>query len=171
MILNSKQFLLAVFSLLSLPFLPACWPFGKKSEQKPKFYLVNVLDKSAFDDCNIEGSINVPFEDVEKFAQGLDKDAEVVFYCANYMCTASGASAEKLKQMGFEKVWAYEGGTAEWRQLGLAEEGKGKFPVRGVCQAGYLNAPNEKHEAPSSVPTLSAEELREKLKINGILAQ
>ena len=74
--------------------------------------------------AELQGSINVPFEEVETFAKDLDRDAEMVVYCANYMCTASGAAAQKLKEMGFENVWAYEGGTAEWYQMGLKAEGK-----------------------------------------------
>ena len=52
------------------------------------------------------------------------------------------AAAQKLKEMGFENVWAYEGGTAEWYQMGLKAEGK--YPVEGTCQASYLSAANEK---------------------------
>lgn len=170
MILKNNHYIAVTLSALILLTIPACWPFGKKvGEEKAKFYLVNVLDKNSFDDCRIKGSVNVPFEDVEKFAHTLDKDAEVVFYCANYMCSASGASAEKLKQMGFEKVWAYEGGTAEWYQQGLKEAEK--FPIQGVCKASYLTAPNQKHEGETNIPVISVEELREKMKKYGILTQ
>ncbi len=76
-----------------LALLPACWPFSKKSStertQQQSLYVINVLDKESYEDCRIAGSINVPFEQVETFAKDLDRTAEMVVYCANYMCTAS----------------------------------------------------------------------------------
>ena len=122
-----------------------------------------------YEDCRIAGSINVPFEDVETFAKDLDRNAEIVVYCANYMCTASAAAAQKLKDMGFANVWAYEGGTAEWYQMGLKAEDN--YPVEGSCQASYLAAANEKPaHAESSVSVISAEELHEKMMAHGLIA-
>lgn len=170
MMIYKKQ-VVAVVLLSVLALLPGCWPFSKKEtqEQKPTLYVINVLDKESYDDCNIAGSVNVPFNDVESFAKDLDRNVEIVVYCANYMCSASGAAAQKLKEMGFEKVWAYEGGTAEWYQLGTKAEGK--YPVSGSCKASYLTAANNKPEAEEShVSVINAEQLREKMLANGLIA-
>lgn len=163
---------LALASILAL--LPACWPFGKKTEEaadlNKSLYVINVLDKDSYNDCRIAGSINVPFEEVETFAKDLNRSAEVVVYCANYMCTASGAAAQKLKDMGFENVWAYEGGTAEWYQMNMKSEGK--YPVEGSCQASYLTAANEKPAETdhAGVTIISAEDLHQKMTTGGLLA-
>ncbi len=163
---------LALTSILAL--LPACWPFGKKAEPtndaNKSLYVINVLDKESYEDCRIAGSINVPFDQVETFAKDLDKSSEVVVYCANYMCTASGAAAQKLKDMGFENVWAYEGGTAEWYQMNMKSEGN--YPVEGTCKASYLAAANEKPaEADhAGVTIISAEDLHQKMTARGLLA-
>lgn len=173
MITNNKQIVAVVALAGVLALLPACWPFGKKTEtsaHNQNLYVINVLDKNSYDDCRIAGSINVPFEQVETFAKDLDRSAEMVVYCANYMCTSSMAAAQKLKEMGFENVWAYEGGTAEWYQMNLKSEGK--YPVEGSCQAGYLSAANEKpaEVAPSLVAVISADELQQKMTVSGLLS-
>lgn len=165
-----KQVVTAVVFASVLALLPGCWPFGKKDsqEQKPSLYVINVLDKESYDDCNIAGSVNVPFADVESFAKDIDRNTEMVVYCANYMCTASGAAAQKLKEMGFEKVWAYEGGTAEWYQLGKADS---NYPVKGSCAASYLTAANEKPaEEASDVTVITAAQLREKMVAQGLIS-
>lgn len=151
--------------------LPACWSSGKQETKKEQsLYVLNVLDKDAYDDCRIAGSTNVPFQEVETFAKGLDRNAEIVVYCANYTCSASGAAAQKLKAMGFQKVWAYEGGTAEWYQAGLKEANQ--YPVEGSCKATYLAAANEKPVAMEEelVPVISLAQLREKMQQHGLLA-
>jgi rhodanese-related sulfurtransferase len=171
--MSKKQIVMVAVLAGVVALLPACWPFGKKIETETKqnkdLYVINVLDKSSFEDCKIAGSINVPFEEVESFAKDLDRKTQVVVYCANYMCTASGAAAQKLKEMGFENVWAYEGGTAEWYQMGLKDEGK--FPVEGTCKASYLAAANEKpaQTEATTVSAISAEELREKMVTFGLM--
>lgn len=159
------------FVMTALTLLPACWPFNRSiNAQNKNFYLINVLDKAAFDDCRIAGSINVPFDQVESFAQKLDKNTQIVVYCANYACTASGQAAKQLKNLGFQNVWAYEGGTAQWYQLG--RQHAQKYPIEGACKAGYLNAPNEQsqEEEDSSVPVITAQELYDKMLANKLIS-
>ncbi len=170
MIMTKKQAVTAVIFSGILALLPGCWPFGKKEmkQQKQTLYVINVLDKESYEDCNIAGSINVPFQDVESFAKDLDRATEMVVYCANYMCAASGSAAQKLKEMGFEKVWAYEGGSAEWYQLGSKEQDK--YPVHGSCKASYLTAANQKPEhTEADVLIISAQALREKMLAGGLI--
>jgi 3-mercaptopyruvate sulfurtransferase SseA len=93
---------------------------------------------------------------MEAFAKTLNKKTHVVVYCSNYRCTASGSVVKMLKRMGFESVWAYEGGIAEWYQRGL--------PVEGPCEKGYLQQVVEpgKHEI-EGVSVISAQELKQKM--------
>jgi len=149
--------------------LPACW--GKKEEAQEgggKLYVINVLDKQSHSDCAIAGSINVPFEGIAAFAQKLDKNVEIIVYCANYMCSSSGAAAKELQNMGFQRVWAYEGGTAEWYQMNRKETGR--YPVQGACKASYLSAPNAKVVHDDGVPVITAQELRDKMVANGLIS-
>lgn len=154
-----SMFFLSLASLLML--IPSCTCERQATEQQKKSGLVviNVLDKDLYDDCHIKGSINVPYENLEKFVQDLDKDSsEIVVYCSNYMCSTSGVAAKQLTQMGFKHVWAYEGGTAEWHQMGL--------PVEGTCKSSYLSnkLPATEH-TDASVSVITAQQLAEKLKV------
>ena len=136
--------------------LPACWPGEKKSG----FLVVNVLSAPFYDDCHIKGSVNVPFEELDSFINTLETDTQVVFYCTNYMCTSSGYAAKKLREKGFKHVWAYEGGTAEWYQMGL--------PVEGPCTLAraYLQKKMEPATQGSGVAVMSTQELAHRMGIS-----
>lgn len=127
-----------------------------KKNDSAKLLIVNVLDQELFNDCSIKGSINVPFEQLESVAKGWDRDTEVVLYCSNYKCTASGLGARMLKDMGFKKVWAYEAGMAEWYQQ--------KLPVKGSCTEAYLAMDNKPIDSfDTSVDIISTGDLQKKM--------
>lgn len=129
------------------------------TQKKTGLVVINVLDKQWYDDCHIKGSINVPLEAIETYAQQLDPEAsEIVLYCSNYFCTSSGYACKLLKNKGFKHVWAYEGGTAEWYQLG--------FPVEGPCEQEYLKKKIEQSQeadVSSECDTITAQALLAKL--------
>jgi rhodanese-related sulfurtransferase len=130
---------------------------------RPSVLLINVLDKEFFDDCHIKAvgtarSINVPLEQLESYAHAnISKKTPVVVYCANYKCLASSEGAKMLQELGFTDVWAYEGGTAEWKNLGYPTNGPGKQP--------YLDDLEKAGDLPASegVRIISAQELKEKM--------
>jgi len=138
--------------LAALLLLPGCFGGSSKEESGPK--VINVLDKKFYDDAHIPGSINISIMDVEKRAEKWPKSTEIVVYCSNYKCTASGMIAKKLKKMGFEKVFAYEAGMAGWKQAGL--------PVDGPATEKYLDAPNDKisDRKDAEVDDISTEDLK-----------
>lgn len=150
---NKLQFKLVLCSLI---ILAGCW----QAENKQGLFVVNVLDADYFDDCHIKGSVHVTLDQLDDFAKKLDKQkAEVVFYCSNYMCTASGFSAQKFKDMGFEHVWAYEAGMADWYQKGL--------PTEGPCKKPYLTKQIEQPELDHAkdISIISTEELAKKMHV------
>lgn len=155
-----QKYPVSVLSILFLVFLPACWPADEeqKEQEAPKqtgLIVINVLSAKMYNDCHIAGSICVPFEAVEQYAQeNIDQYAEIVLYCSNYMCSASGFARKKLMDLGFKNVLVYEGGTAEWIQLG--------YPVEGPCKLSYLK---KKMEAPDELEpyVISAQELKKKM--------
>ena len=146
----------------ALLMLTSCTLF-EQQESKPVFVIVNVLDKEFYDDCHIKGSINVPFEHLETYALNhWDKNTtEIIVHCTNYKCTASGAAWQALHDLGFKKVFAYEGGTAEAMHAGVA--------VEGPCKETYLqdyvkSAASADHRAgEAAVAIISVEELKKKL--------
>ncbi len=146
--------------LVGLATLSACNWFGGSTEHGhgSSVVLINVLDKEFFDDCHIAGSVNVPLEQLEEYAKkNVDKDAHVIIYCANYKCLASAEGAKMLREIGFNNVWAFEGGTAEWKKMG--------YPVTGPCQQAYLADFERPQDLPAAenVPVISAEELKQKI--------
>jgi len=135
-------------------------------EAVPGVLVVNVLDKDHFDNCHIKGSIHVPFEQAEEFAQKLanqyanKSSLEIIVYCSNYMCSASGEVAKTLHKKGFTNVKAYEGGVAEWYQNGL--------PTEGTCSVeGFtylkkkMSAPQ--HSDPQEFAVITTQQLAQKL--------
>lgn len=132
---------------LSLCVLPSCgWGSGKDEmvDQlcKKDVFLINVLDKQYADDSSIAGSVNIPFDQMMKMTEadftkrGWKKDeTRLIFYCGNYACGASGATAEMMKEKGFKNVYAYEGGTAEWLHLSKQDP---SYKVVGPSTESYL---------------------------------
>ena len=147
-----------MYALSPLLILSSCfWGSSEKKNTQAQFLVMNVLDQNLYDDAHIKGSVNVPFADVVDYAERYSKDIPIVTYCSNYACSASGVAAQMLLERGFKHVWAYEGGMAEWYQL--------NYPYEGPAKQAYLKAANPKPEhLDTSVPVISSEELKEKMK-------
>ena len=151
--------------------LGAWWLWWGKKEAAPvlpvRLRLINVLDQKLFDDAHIKGgagveSIGVSLEELSKKAAGWDKTVPVVTYCSNYFCSASGEAARALKGMGFEKVWAYEAGMAEWFQLGKKDA---SYEVEGPGKEQYLAFVVAKPaRGPEDVQVVSSEDLQKMIK-------
>lgn len=94
--------------------------------------VINVLNEEYYKDCRIENSINIPLFALKEKAQKLDKCKTMVIYCTNSMCTASSAAFKIFKDLGFEHVYAYEAGMADWYKRG--------FPIEGECSLAYLKS-------------------------------
>ena len=145
-------FPLLIASILFL--LPSCWPWSAQ-DKHTGIVVINVLDKDLYDDCHIKGSINVTIDRIERYAQQkIYKNAVVVLYCSNYMCSTSGFSRGKLIALGFKNALVYEGGTAEWYQLGYPTEGPAKSPYLKKV----LTAPEKQEHY-----VISAQELKKKI--------
>ncbi len=149
-----KQVTYLNFIFLGSLLLSGC---GYTPDKKKGLVVINVLDKTLYDDCHIKGSICVPFEDVIEYAQNnIDKNADIVLYCSNYHCSASGQACKQLKKLGFNNVSAYEGGTAEWYQQGL--------PVEGPSTKRYLKQKIAAQEPDScEVQVITMNELAQKM--------
>lgn len=101
-----------------------------KMQQNKDLTVINVLAKEAYDDCRIKDSINIPIAKLPEQTASWPKDKEIYVYCASYTCHASAEAYNKLTELGFTNVTAYEGGMKEWREKNFASE--------GPCSANYL---------------------------------
>lgn len=134
--MNSTRVSILTTGIIGVLLTTGCDFFS--SRKKEILRVVNVLDKPEFQDCHIPSSLNVSIMELPKVSEKWSKDDTIVFYCSNYMCTASATSCKILKKLGFTKVYAYEAGMAGWYQAGLPYEGSGK--------SSYLTMENKKPE-------------------------
>lgn len=51
-----------------------------------------------------------------------DRDATVVFYCSNPMCTKAPRAARRAERMGYRHVLVMSAGISGWRGAGLPTE-------------------------------------------------
>jgi len=152
--MNRQHGVFATALLLGLA-LPGCWPWQIPAKHTG-LVVVNVLDQPLYSDCRIAGSINVPLDEIDLIESKVAKDAEVIVYCSNYLCTASSFARNRMRTIGFTNVRAYEPGTAGWHQAGL--------PVEGPCKEGYLTQPiKPAANQEDGEGTISTQELADKL--------
>ena len=96
---------------------------------------MSVLDKKLYNDAHIANSINIELGDLKNFLKDIDKDSHLVFYCTNTMCTSSDEAAKISISMGYENVYVYKGGIADWYQKSKKDK---KFIVDGLAKMKYL---------------------------------
>jgi rhodanese-related sulfurtransferase len=53
-----------------------------------------------------------------------DENAEIIVYCMNRECAASGEEVRELREMGYRNVRHYAEGKQDWIEAGLPVEGK-----------------------------------------------
>lgn len=92
----------------------------RKLNQGGDFHFWNVLTDEYFHGEMIPGSHRVPLDRVgrEVSQTNLPKDAEIVTYCGGPKCPQSMLAAQKLVELGYTNVKAYEGGIEEWKNAG-----------------------------------------------------
>jgi rhodanese-related sulfurtransferase len=92
--------------------------------------LVEVLPEQHFRQAHLPGAVSVPFDDeFDIHVQYVvpDKNTPVIVYCADDKCDLSPKAAEHLDRLGYNKVFDYSGGKADWQRAGLqVERGTGE---------------------------------------------
>ncbi len=154
----------------SILILPGCFwnntPETKTVSEEPvSLHVVNVLSKDMYDDAHIKGSVHMDLDDLDMYAEKWNKETPLVFYCSNYQCSASGHAAKVFKKAGFKHVYAYEGGAAEWSQLGFPMEGSRTEEI-----SSYLNQPaGTQQEGQHDFDIITAAELKDMMIKAGLL--
>lgn len=97
-----------------------------KIERGDRFVLVDALSQEHYASSHLPGAVNLPYEFVDEAEKILpDKSVEIVVYCMNRDCEASGLEARELVEMGYENVLHYAAGKQDWIRAGLPVEGRG----------------------------------------------
>src|SRR5881296_4247593 len=99
--------------------------------------LVEVLPASEFKREHLPQAVNIPLETMTAATtKSLRKDQAVIVYCFDYQCDLSARAAWRLETMGFQEVYRYTPGKADWLAAGWETEGAqaNKTRLRQVLQ-------------------------------------
>src|SRR6516164_5100696 len=93
--------------------------------------LVEVLPAAEYKREHLPQAVNIPLETMTaETTRSLRKDVAVIVYCADFECDLSARAAWRLESMGFQEVYRYTPGKADWLAAGLPTEGTESKKVR-----------------------------------------
>jgi rhodanese-related sulfurtransferase len=93
--------------------------------------LVEVLPASEYKKEHLPQAISIPLETMtSETTKSLRKDVAVIVYCADFQCDLSARAAWRLESMGFQEVYRYTPGKADWLAAGWETEGTQAKKVR-----------------------------------------
>ena len=92
----------------------------QRLEQDTNLHLWNVLTDRYFTGEMIPGSRRVPLDTIGREVSEAEapKGEETIVYCGGPKCPQSLQAAQKLMDLGYTNVKAYEGGLDEWKNAG-----------------------------------------------------
>ena len=93
----------------------------RKIDDREDFKLINCLGELMFRAKRIPGSIR--FESLKHALNTLDPKEEIITYCSNSDCPASGLVYQQLLDHGFKNLRRYVGGITDWEELGIRLRG------------------------------------------------
>ncbi len=85
-----------------------------------KYRFIDARDVSDYNAGHVQGAINIPFHEIEKYKDRLNdlpKDQVYVTYCST-ACDVSIDMAYYMAKLGFKKVYIFHGGWDEWKAAG-----------------------------------------------------
>ena len=86
--------------------------------------LVEVLPASEYKKEHLPKALNIPLERMtNESLKAIKKDQAVIVYCADYQCDLSARAAWRMENMGFQEVYRYTPGKADWLAAGWDTEG------------------------------------------------
>ncbi|OEH85409.1 hypothetical protein BHU72_04785 [Desulfuribacillus stibiiarsenatis] len=85
-----------------------------------EFVIVDSRPPAKYNEAHINGAINIPDAEFDKFANRLpeDKSKLLIFYCNGWDCPLSPSSANKAIKLGYTNVRVYQEGVAGWKSAG-----------------------------------------------------
>lgn len=133
---------LLLLGIVLVIFILAYWNIAQRKKiyveppLRNTLYVINVLEKEDYEDCHIKNSISVTMDDLNEFLRNINRNAILVFYCANYFCTSSDEAALRAKENNFSDVYVYRGGMSEWYQKSKEDK---SYEYEGPALKTYLN--------------------------------
>src|ERR1043166_9023071 len=86
--------------------------------------LVEVLPAAEYKREHLPQAVNIPLETMtSENTRSLRKDVAVIVYCSDFECDLSARAAWRLESMGFQEVYRYTPGKADWLAAGWETDG------------------------------------------------
>ena len=96
----------------------------KSLVQQGRAQLIEVLTARDYKREHLPQAINIPLEELNaETTAALRKDHPVIVYGADYQCDLSARAAWRLESMGYQEVYRYTAGKADWLAAGFPTEG------------------------------------------------
>ena len=93
--------------------------------------LVEVLPPGEYKREHLPQAVNIPLETMTaETTRSLRKDVAVIVYCEDFQCDLSARAAWRLESMGFQEVYRYTPGKADWLAAGWETEGTDAKKIR-----------------------------------------
>jgi hydroxyacylglutathione hydrolase len=96
----------------------------EKINRGEKFRLIDVRDISDYEKEHIVGAIHLLIGEMtpDRVEALVDKDDLIITYSEDKKCPAKTIAAQRLMEMGYPNVFAYEGSWKEWKESGYPVE-------------------------------------------------
>jgi rhodanese-related sulfurtransferase len=93
--------------------------------------LLDVLPAAEFKKEHLPQAVNIPLESLtQETTKSLRKDVAVIVYGDDFQCDLSARAAWRLESMGFQEVYRYTPGKADWLAAGWQTEGTQARKIR-----------------------------------------
>ncbi|HEX8925535.1 MAG TPA: rhodanese-like domain-containing protein [Terriglobales bacterium] len=84
-------------------------------------YVLDVNDPEIYAKHHLKGAILVADEHLKKYLP-KDKNATLIFYCAERRCTGSEIAAREAAKLGYKKIYTMPEGIFGWVRVGRPTE-------------------------------------------------
>ena len=96
---------------------------AKKMFDKQSALFIDARPNMKFKKGTIKAAISIPDRKFEQYKNQLPTDMKqpLIVFCGGYACHKSHVVAQKLRDLGYQRVFVYAGGAPEWK--------KAKYPM------------------------------------------
>lgn len=96
----------------------------EKIDQSEKFRLIDVRDTPDYEREHIVGAVHLLISEMkqDRLESLFEKDDLIITYSEDINCPAKTIAAQKLMDLGYPNVFAYEGSWKEWKGSGYPVE-------------------------------------------------
>jgi rhodanese-related sulfurtransferase len=92
--------------------------------QQGRAQLIDVMPARDYKREHLPKAINIPLNELgAETTRELKKEQAVILYGADYSCDLSARAAFRLETLGFQEVYRYTAGKADWLAAGFDTEG------------------------------------------------